>query len=828
MKTLEKEIKKIDRIKNINEKKQFIIDLISNYEYKTKLKIINELINEEQDKYKRLNRLKNYYLKNNKTKKLKMTNIKLAKQKEICDLLIDINKQIKKANKNEGFITLELDYSQIISIDDKINCNSLSLINKINSVKSSKKRLEYIVNLKELYENSIKYIDNKKMISSLNRIINYLDMIIQKQYYMKVPYIINIINIKDKTKEKDKLKTRTLSSKTEKNKVAAKNVNSNKNHRETLEILNEPIYNEILNGKSVSMYTLSDVIETFCEVVRKYEINRNLINVVNEIIDRLDLETEYEKSLDYLYSMIDSSKIRKYGFNKDEDEFKILKEICKILKQYKNRIDLLNTDISDDETYKFDLISSLLYDENNYFLIKRILNDNKTIVNSKKKNKHIIIYILELYLENHKMLLNKDTEKYIKIDFLKEIYYLFTKNSYLRLDEDTKKVINKKIYNFIVSLTNDKSKQEFVLDGEIINPIFVKSDKRRKSIIEEVKQLSTHYYYNSPKYDLKKLNECQLENQISYAYNNNHIQSRTDQIDLTDEENIILDNEYIAYNYKSTKDSNILRVSVCDMSILVPDDSSLNSYVYNQLIMKNPLDQRILDKLKFDNGKESFAITFKILLDKNNRPISLYIYKSKIKPTYYNEENSDMYKGILNAVNEIIKIKKYEVDNYEHLKIQEVIRKVINELYIDIAIKKDIPFTYSGVEKISDIEPNVYSIVSSISSKLPKEEFTSIYNIIINNLGEFHYSSEQFPVEGDFDLNLIGEPNYILLENQRLIKSLLINELSLKPEQYDRKKRIYCIEHKNMIIDLNNALDHKDIEDFEYGKRKIKTKIIKI
>lgn len=787
------------RLEEDNIKKNIDEVMIRDNNYKSN--IISKIIILEEEYYR-------LYKLNLKSLELFGRNIKIDKQikkinkqlKTLKNLLFSLNESSNIINKKRGIVPLSK--KQIISLDYKYKVDSYRLFILLELENDQNKRLKIMHKLRDIYIN----LSNK----------------VNKDDYKSKSQIKDILLYLRREIEQEKIKNNSIHKK-EVKKISIKRFSTIDNQNEN--IIDEPIYYSILNGQSISMYTISDVIEAFCEVVRKYEINKNLITITNEIIDRLNLESKYETALDYLYAMIDSSKIRKYGFNKDDEEFQILKKVSKTLKEYKDRIKLLNAETFDDESYRFDLISNLLYDENNYLLIKKILNRCKTIINSKKKGKHIIVHILELYLENYKMLLNKDTEKYVNIDFLKEVYYLFTKNSYLYLDEDTKKIINTKIYNFIVSLTNDKSKEEFQLDGEIIKPIFVKSDKRRKNIIEEVKQLSTHYYYNSQKYDLKRVNECQLENQIRYICDNNHISNVTDEIDLTDEESIVLDNKYIAYNYKSTEDSNILRISVCDIAAIVPDDSSLNSYIYNQMIMKNPLDQRILDKFKFQNAEESSAITFKISLDKNNKPISLYIYKSRIKPKYINV-NNQMYNDILKVINDVSNRKKYEFDIPNSEKIYEVSRRLLNELYLDIAQNKNIPFTYSGVEKLSDIEPNIYSVVGSISSKLPKEEFTSIYNIIINNLGEFHYSDEVFDVDGEFDLNLIGEPSYILLENQRLIKSLLINELCLKPEQYDRRKRIYNIEHQNMIIDLNNALNYKNVSDFEYTKRKRKKKIL--
>ena len=79
-----------------------------------------------------------------------------------------------------------------------------------------------------------------------------------------------------------------------------------------------------------------------------------------------------------------------------------------------------------------------------------------------------------------------------------------------------------------------------------------------------------------------------------------------------------------------------------------------------------------------------------------------------------------------------------------------------------------------------------------------------------------------FLTDGDFDINLIGEPNYILLLNQRIIKSLILNELDLNEIQYNKRKHVLNNEHQNMIIDLNDSIEYKSVDDFKYKKKKKK------
>lgn len=64
-----------------------------------------------------------------------------------------------------------------------------------------------------------------------------------------------------------------------------------------------------------------------------------------------------------------------------------------------------------------------------------------------------------------------------------------------------------------------------------------------------------------------------------------------------------------------------------------------------------------------------------------------------------------------------------------------------------------------------------------------------------------------------------------MLQNQRMIKNLYLNELGLSSEQYSREKRIFKADMNNLLIDLNNKINYKDNRDFEYLKRRVKKRM---
>ena len=291
------------------------------------------------------------------------------------------------------------------------------------------------------------------------------------------------------------------------------------------------------------------------------------------------------------------------------------------------------------------------------------------------------------------------------------------------------------------------------------------------------------------------------------------------QVDLTQEKNIMLDDNFTAYNFKITPSSKILRISVPDISSMVQEYSMVDNYMYNKMLDKGKIDKRILDKLKFKNLERSSAITFKITFDKNNEPIDLYIYKSNIIPSVA-DSNDKMYSQLLDLSNDLEEKNDYYLNLNDNDRIKINLRNLVNKMYLEYAKKYKIPIIYSGIEKVKSISTKLYMNLVPILDKLTKEEVKNLYDILVTNLGEFHYSDKRFDVVGDYDLNLIGKPNYILLENQRIIKSLIINSINNGNLYYDMKKDAINDDIKKILSDLNASINYKDVYTPElYMKR---------
>lgn len=698
------------------------------------------------------------------------------------DEIIRQNKNIKKHNH----LNLPILDEQIIELDFKYKIKTYILFNNLMLENDSTNRKKIINELICIYENVLKnIIVNDKTSNEKDKTKNQIIYLIR--------YLKKILKI-----ENDKLKKQKDSY------ISKPSLNLN--------FLNYESYVRIMNGESTDEYSLLHIMQLFRDIIRNSQINYNLIKCADDIIDRFFKENiNDEIYTELLYSIIDSLKYRKIRVDKNDKSIQILNTIIKKFKYFADIIRCYTVDFDNESSENlYDIIITLLYDESGYLLIKKILEYYPDIVNSKFHGDHIIEYIASLYLKNYEKLINENKSDYIDINYLREVYYLFINNPNLLIDDSINQNISNQVNNFIERITTDIKSSYIILNDVVENTIFVKNQRRKSNIVEEVTNVLLNSSKSNKKYEIKEINANQLNNEIQYINKENYIENNYNTIDLTEEENIILDDYYIAYNFKKTSSSSILRISVPDISYLIPKDSMVDRYLYNKMLNGKKIDDEILNKLKFQEGKKVPAITFKISLDKNNKPIDLYIYKSIIVPKKV-QHDSEMYYKLIQTINNICDMENYIVRKSDIEKIKFVSKNLLNDLYLKMTKDKKIPFIYSGIEKVASIKPKTYMNLVPILNKMPKQEVKNIYDLLTSNLGEFHYSDKPFNVEDEYELNLIGEPNYLLLENQRIIKSLILSGYEFGKEQYDNKKNFIISENNNMISELNKSVNYKNV-----------------
>lgn len=683
--------------------------------------------------------------------------LKRTKRKFIKSNIIKKDRLTKKETKKEvKKFKLNINSSEFINIDKKYSINSYELFIKLNKEESFTNRIKILNELQDIYVNLLKKIsyneDTFATRRQIKEILNYISnrLIFEKSYKIKAFDISN------------------------------RKINKQTNFKETnINQDNERIIKEILQGNDLSNYSLDEIVYNFNKCIRVKKISDELIKCSYEIISRLDNSKNSEI---IIYSILDTIKYRKYIYDKNDFEYIILNQIKKILKKYIKLTNYDNTEVEDETSiYRYNIIFALLFDENDYNLTKSLITKCHNFVNIKIENRHIVCYILEYYLKYLEKLLNKhyDINDNINVDYIREIYLMFINNKNLKLSQEDKIDIISQINLFKEKITSDVNKKTKIINEKKYNTILIKNENKKENIIEKLDKLLP--YMQTKNLKLRNFKDYELETQIKYFINNKFINEHYH--DNSDKENIILGKSFVSYNYN--KEDKILRINIPDISCLIDEDTPLDYYLYNMTITKEKIDKRIIDELVYKDFEEMPSITFKICLDKNNNPINLYIYRSKIIPT--TNTDSQTYKDLQEDFNSPL---------------EETLDKILNQAYLTYVTNNDIPYIYSGVEDNEDFNKDTFVKISSMSQIFDDEEYNKIYEVLISTDGEFHYSNKEFKTK-KFNLNLT-KPNYITLLNIRIIKKLIFNTLDNDIKEYIKE------EVKELINNLNESLGYKD------------------
>lgn len=755
---------------------------IEKFSFEEKKKYIDELLMDFEEIY-----YKKYKLEL-KSEELFNKELALLKDvKKLHKLIISLRKlrnELLEIKETKVFLS----DSKIIKIDYKYGINTYLKIKSINMSNDLKFKIKTLSELKTIYLNIFRKEKNKNAQNDIKIVLDYISFELKNVQKLKNKRLQCInTNAYAKVKEKEE---------------------ETKNQKEEFE--------NIENNLKIDNYKLDDIISYTRNIIKNGEITEKLIEYVNYIVIRINEENKCfeEKYISYVYSLLDLIKYRKQSLLKDENkkEIDILK-ICKL--SLKNFITDINLKINiEDENvdYKFDIIFELLSSTSNYLIIKKLIKEFPKIVNVRRDNKHILEYILNEYIKNYIKLLEKDEKDYQNIDFLREVYILFSKSDSIYLTTIDKNNINLKIRNFI----------EYIAKN-------VTSTKRKNHIIKELKSLSTHHFYDEKILETRPVNMRGYDSQISaIKYCNSNYKDRTNEVDLSKEYTILLDDDYTCYSLVDNGKTKSLKIHTCDISNLVQVRKSLDCVIYNSLILGEELPEILLQALKFNVNDKKSALTYDITLDNANRIIGFNIYRSKIKPNIkiYEDCTNKNYNNMKSLVRSIIINQNYECGKINVEFVKNTINHLLNDTYLSKIRGRDIPYIYSGKEIISSIDDiTIYSNIKRLFSYLKENEFKKINEILSQDIEEFHYSDKPFEVLKDYTLNLTGEPNYIMLQNQRMIKTLYLNELGLQSEQLQREKKIFKTDINNLLIDLNDKIGYKDDRDFEYSKRRVKKRM---
>ena len=566
--------------------------------------------------------------------------------------------------------------------------------------------------------------------------------------------------------------------------------------------IKEKIYNDLVNNIKKDDYEINDIIIAFTKYL-------NNINIVSDIEELNKLSDElYNRLYEYLYEnksiffefsyLIDVLSSIYKNYDKESKERNLLKPIYK---KYTTLYKIYKTKIAKNEINPyFDIIDYWLSNENDYLYLKELVNRNQKIRNSHSNGEHIVIYILKKYIDNFKkMIVNDD---YTNINYLREVYYLFTKSYYLRLTKDEKNTIDTIIKEFSVYIKNTLIKE-----------------RRKNAALNDLKSMKTNTFYpQRQEYDFRENTTDELTYDKRRVYNNS--------ISSIKEKNAteaFLISNY-AYNIAESEDEINLKMYTFNIGNYIMDNSIINLELEKCEFTKEKIDEFISREFDFEVGQIYPTICYQLKFYKSGKIKSLDISRENIeikdKITTFDVEKMgkfyDLYKK------SIAKNVGIETD-YNLLEINKHFENILNNEFVKFIKENRLPFIYYGytLPTIEEINENMNALAPFLHN-IDKDVAYEIINIVSSKIDKKHYSL--FPIENaEYDLKLINSFNYIGILNQKMLNDIYFNDYNFETEERkNREKKSRLIKFYKITKELNDSFNYIDVSEIKESKGKIK------
>lgn len=659
------------------------------------------------------------------------------------------------------------------------------------------------INLKQQIEDTISKIKKQKNIKLFYKIlISKLEKAIilsasnitteNKNETNKLKKYVNILKYTKENYEKFKLTYKE-------EKIIKKIFNSKDNlenyiFEETKEKTNIEIEdNEIINSvkKYLELIKNSNILEEKTTIIDCSYI------LYNKIYEYLYETKENFKKLNYLIDVL-NNKYR--SLEKDSEERKILKPI---LNKFIDLNKIFNDkNITINNPY-FEIIEYWSNDEENYLYIKELIKRKPEICSMHNNEKHIAIYILEKYIENFKKMIIDKNSNYINKNYLKEIYYLITKNYHLRITKEERIEIDEKIKEF----------SDFVKN-------YLIKEKRKNAALLELKTLKSDKFYDKYiNYEFRNYSIDNLTYEKNRIYNDSISRIKNEQYN---EAFLISDR---AYSIKKENNEITLKIYAFNISNYIAEKSIMYNYLEKCEFTKEEIDKFICNNFRLNNIYPTICYNLKFY--ESGMIKELEVTKENIKIT--NQDKTFNPSGELKEFYDLYKkslIKNGGIETkFDLSKINKHFEDILNNEFIKFVKTNKLPFIYCGSilpnakkvnRNLNDISPILYNFDKNIAYE--------IINIISSKIDSEHYSI--LPIEdGYYNLKLVDSFNLIGIINQKMLNDIYFNGYNFDTEEKKNKeKRIRLIKNYKIISELNSFIDYVDVAEIKESKGKIKRK----
>lgn len=568
----------------------------------------------------------------------------------------------------------------------------------------------------------------------------------------------------------------------------------------------------MLANDNIDEYEISDVIISFGYLLKKENIDtvkELIVRYSDEIHSRLN-DYLYEKDdiIEDIYCLVDSIKSIKNKSDKGSEERKIIREELNKLKNlcniYSTKINTNNNESQTEAYYK--ILSILLLNESNYDKIEELLKRKNKICNLRYNDRHIVVDILDLYIINLIKMIKDKNSDYINPTYLKNVYYLFTKNPCCRLTNEDKLEIINMINEMNVYISSS-----------------LKSKKRRRKAHKELNSLRPNKYFNDNDIiEEKKYSDdylahfsIDLRNNLKYIIKDDNF-----------EEVFLCHNQ--PYKIEPKKDGTIkLTAYAINYEPLISEKSLIQEYFeYSELKQKN-VDDFFHSTLHPKLNNIYPAIAYELTFYPSGKIKSLNVKQCNMKVVEENKILTNSENMI--ALNDLYK--KSIIKNgglytsYDLGSWNEHFENVLEQEYIKFLNSARLPFIYHGYSKFDkDLAEKNMNELNSYFSCLSKSDSYEIANILFSNTDRMHYSV--LPIDDAvYDLRLLDPISYLGIENQRMLNNLYFN-----CRKYEHKERLHRLKLSTLykyienVDELNKNINYVGITQ-KFSKGKIKNLI---
>lgn len=772
--------------------------------------------------------LKNKFQSLNNSENLRKSYLEIKKINLILEQLIHHKKKLmeseirKEKEQCLKKLTLPVSREQIQTLDESLNISTLDIIDDIVENKDNENTVvDEIEELLSIYKKQL-MIERKyrnQLLADKKRLADKLesdhDLILDCNKAIKKANVhMNVLNnlihyLKHYRKNNYK---------------ASKHIG---NVEFQDDIFITPIQNQIndlmIQGKEINQFTLKDIIDSYSYYIKYSQIDENALNyakmIMNEILSEGIID---EVTIDSIYSVWDAIKYRLNHISKEDiSQRKIVKNIRiifdSILENYKEDRNIIKHD------YLFHVVDYFLDNEEDFLYLKRLVEKMPKIVNTRhinqdtKESEHVVIYITKKFINNYQKMLKNKNGTYISKDYLKHVYLLFTQCYQIYLTKEEKSKIDSLLSNFMKEANQTLT-----------------SSRRKAAVKEDLKDMYTDkMYFDKKSKFLEEIDDYRLEWQMNSFVMSIGRELEEKRVDLTEECSVKLGGKYNAYSIEKQNEKTILKIHVIDLYNLFIKHSELDKYLFNQTMMKKPIDSILTNPLNMIRNGIYPTITYEISFDekgnykrKNGHVDEFKIYKSKIQiKECYSDYHLVYAKGdvVLKTFKNLYRtalIKNHGdyQDDFSISDMDSYFESILNQGITEYFKFNHLPFVYSGVQHYNEQDfVKILNQISHILSRLDNDDFNKVYHILSDNVDEFHYSS--IPFYGKYDLSIKDPISYPGLMIQRILHELVLDNRH-NEEEYIKALQKYESELEWLVTNLNcyNEYIDKHILKEEKGK----------